>query len=353
MHRTRVNRDIALAVLASGAAALVAAIRPPDALTSDLLRGLLLTYGPPAMLIGGGLAFHFHRKAMARDALARGDGVMLRWRIEPALWRDFLALEARLCAEPNALPNDLPLDPPVPGRGLEVIAGREALQVGDALFTLPRRGEPQVTRATMVRSVTGVTYVELQLFTPQIYGDGSRPPRWSVLRVPVQRGAEREAMGFVAHYESGRPAEPGFLHGRGDGSDADDESVCKRCGFRTHKLISGCPQCHGNLLSRRWARRFGVAMGVLGLGLVVGMAVLLHALLPMLLHPGRSFGSTRFDGGPLAAAMVIAVLGAVLVFGCVAAVHGFRQGRDDGKGPRSWPIALGLAGAVAALAWLV
>ncbi len=326
MRKPHLRRDVALAFAASGLAACVAAFRLPEAMAGEIVRAVLFTYGSSALLFGGGTALHWHLLARARDALARGDEVMARWRIEPALWRDFLALNDRLQQEPQALPGELPLDRPVPAHGFELIAGQAAVQIGEDVIALPRRGEPQVTRATMVRSVTGVTYVELQLYVaPNLVGDNAYPARWSVLRFPVQRGAEREAMRFVAFYEAGRPGTADFFHGRGDGSDAADESSCSHCGFKTHKYLSVCPQCGGSLLSKRWAGRFGIVIGIGGLLITGTMLAVLYSMAPLLLHPGRSIGGTRFAGTAPQAAVVFAILAVVLALGLFFTLYGFWQ----------------------------
>ncbi|MEO5882301.1 MAG: hypothetical protein ABIQ06_07780 [Caldimonas sp.] len=65
-------------------------------------------------------------------------------------------------------------------------------------------------------------------------------------------------------------------------------------------IISVCEKCGGSMLSRRWARRLGVVLFVLGLVLTAGLGYLLWILSAQLMSPGRSFG------GVIAAVVVIA-----------------------------------------------
>jgi hypothetical protein len=101
------------------------------------------------------------------------------------------------------------------------------------------------------------------------------------------------------------------------------------------------------MLSRRWARRFGGVLVVLGLALAIGLGYLLWIMGPMLLNPGVSYGGTRFSGTRLQALLVFAVLGSVFLFGVLATCYGFWQ---IFTGARSMKVIYALVGLVAVAA---
>lgn len=116
-----------------------------------------------------------------------------------------------------------------------------------------------------------------------------------------------------------------FFHGPGDGSDPEDLTACWSCGYRTHQLVEECPACGASMVSRRWARRYGAVLVVLGAFLALGMTWLLLWMLPTLSHPGEYVGGHRFSGTASQARGILALLGAVWVFGVVAFSYGLWQ----------------------------
>ncbi|MCE9657461.1 MAG: hypothetical protein K8R60_02805 [Burkholderiales bacterium] len=326
MRHPRLWRDIALAAAAAGAAAAVAALRLPG-LGQGALQATLFIGGASLALIGGVGALMAWASARTESALKRGDGVMGRWRVEAAVWPDFLALEAKMAAAPEALGNEFSLPRGARDRDLEVIVGQEGVMIGDSVHRLPRHGLPELTMAGLRMEPGTPVCIELHLYYPgHVAGDSSSsPPRRSVLRFPVSPAAEREAAQFVTWCHAGRPGEADFFHGRGDGSDGEDLSTCRSCGWQTHKFVSVCERCGGSLLSKRWARRFGSVLFVLGVLLSGGMAFLLLQIGPMLLHPGASYGGTRFGGTAIQGLLVLLLLGGVAAFGVTTMVYGLLQ----------------------------
>lgn len=333
-------RDVNLAIGAGGLASGVAAFRLPG--VGEALQVVLIVAASTGLLIGicGTIMCWLYGRTQA--ALRRGDGVMARWRVDPAAWPGFLSLEKWMAAPKDAWPNAFTLPKGAETKSLEVIVGQEGVLIGDDVFRLPRRSTPQVTGAGLRAEPGTPVCVELWLYFPPTPNRfGTSPARRLVLRFPTSPTAEAEAARIVTYYHQGRPGEADLFHGRGDGSDAEDLSTCRSCGWQTHKFISVCEKCGGSMLSKRWARRFGGVLFVLGLGLTIGLGYLLWILAPQLLNPGRSFGGSRFSGTPLQALGVFVMLSSVLAFGATTLAYG---AWSMGTGRRNVPLVFRIFG---------
>jgi len=318
MRNPRRARTIALGAAGSGVVAAAAAALP-DA--GDCMRAVLGIAGGLAVVIGGVLAWNWHRDAEAHAALARGEGVLARWRVAPERWRLFVAYDRARDGMPL---NELAPRDDAPGSGVEVIVGKTAMLIGDSVHRLPLHGAPEVSHAALYEGVDPAV-VELRLYRPGTGPEGTaRGPIRTRLTFPVASGALPDARRVVTEF-SARRGEPDFFHGRGDGSDPEDLSKCWSCGFETHVYRSHCPQCGGSLQSRRWSRRFGIVLTLCG-ALITGiMGVVGGNLVPMLLHPGRDFGGTRYAGGPVMAGVVLLILALVGALGVTALGYGVWQ----------------------------
>ena len=268
------SRNVGVAIFASGIVSALAAFALSEDAAGNDVRGALVAYGLTALVFGGGTAVARHLDVRAKDALARSEDVIARWRVEPVSWRAFVAHEQTLDQDFAGAPkNELSIRRSVPEDGIDVIAGRSAIQVGDSIHALPHRGTPEVTHAEFDTSRVRPSYVELQLYYPG-GGQGAagvpRGPTRTVLRFPVATGFEAAAEEIVAHFGGNRPGQPDFFHGKADGSDPEDLTPCHACGDPTHELRSHCPRCGASLQSKRWSRRFRVRLArrVLGTGLV-------------------------------------------------------------------------------------
>lgn len=318
-------RNIALLACLIGAAAAAAPFLLPSAAAGDGLRVTLFALGITGVLFGGATALWGHQAARAKAALDSGEDVIARWRVDTTTWRAFLEADRHARDGLAWLPNELSVDDEVAADGIEVIVGRDAIDVGGSVHVLPRHGAPEVLSAELSEGRGRPDSIELHLRYP---GGGAgasgvqQGPTDTRLAFPVAAGAWRDARHAVAYFAQGRPGKVDFFHGRGDGSDPEDLSMCWSCGYQTHQFRSTCPQCGAGLLSRRWSRRFGSVLTVLGLILTVGMTVLLVKLSPMLSHPGVDYGGSRFAGTPSQALMVWGVLSAVFVFGATATAYG-------------------------------
>lgn len=316
-------RKIALAFFISGCGAAPAAFLLPGISPDSWMRGFLFLYGLMAIIFGGGTALFRHFDVRAKKALARGEDVIARWRVEPDAWNDFIALDRHWNEGHDFVPNELSQPLSVSVEGVEVIVGRSAIQIDQSVHRLTG-GAPEVTSADLHDLRPGV--IELQLYYPG-GGQGAsgvpRPPTRTELRFPVGKGAWREAAMVVAHYRGDTPRKADFLHGPGDGRNQEDLSKCYQCGYETYRLMSHCPQCGWGLQSKRWSRRYGCMLLLMGLFISTIMTLLLIDFGPKLLH--ATTGSTGFSGTAGQGRIALAILGAVEVFGVTTLGYGLWQ----------------------------
>ncbi|MEO8160861.1 MAG: hypothetical protein ABI588_05525 [Arenimonas sp.] len=307
---------------------MLAAFALPAALASDGLRGTLFTLGLMGLIFGGFGALVFQQAVKAKRKLARGDGILARWHLSAAQWRAFLALDAERNAQGERRRNEFSPREEIPEQGVDIVVGDEAIQIDGSLHVLPRHGSPEVTRFDFDDSRVRAPVIEFDLTYPG-GGHGAsgvpQAPTYSLLRFPVPEGGQVEAQRIVAHFGQLSAGKPTFFHGRGDGSDPEDLSTCWKCGLETHRFVSTCERCGAPMQSKRWVRRFGGVLVVLGALLSIGMLVLALNMMPMLLHPGQQVGNSRFTGSPGMALMILGILGAVAVFGVTALGYGIYQ----------------------------
>jgi hypothetical protein len=316
-------RRIALGFFISGCVAAPAAFLVPGLSPASWVRTSLFIYGLMAIIFGGGTALFRHFDVRAKQALARGENVIARWRVESDAWNDFVALDRRWNEGRDFVPNELSEPVSVPAEGVEVMVGRSAIQIDQSVHRLSG-GMPEVTSAELHDLCPGV--IELQLYYPG-GGHGAsgvpRGPTRTALRFPVGKGAWKEAGMVVAHYRGDTPRKADFLHGPGDGGNPEDLSKCYHCGYETYRLMSHCPQCGRGLQSKRWARRYGCMLLVIGLFISAVMTLVLVDFGPKLLHPIT--GSTGFSGTAGEGKLVLVILGAAEVFGVTALAYGLWQ----------------------------
>jgi hypothetical protein len=356
MRNPRHWRNLALAVLASSLLALLLPWMLPPEAAGDGLRGGLFLYGLIA-LFGGGFTFvSAHRDLRAKEALARGEDVIARWRLSPDEWRAFLALNRQRGATDDT-PNELVSREGIPPEGVEVIIGQEAVQVDGSIHRIPLRGTPEVLRADLQDNEGAGAPATIELHLKYEGGarasGGPRPPTYTRLRFPLPGPAWRDARRVVAHFNRDLPGKADFFHGRGDGSDPEDLSKCWSCGFETYKFRSQCERCGASLQSRRWSRRFGLVLVLCGLFITGLMSVVLYFTMPMLMNPGVSMGGSRFSGSPAMAFGVSLVLGAVWAFGATALGYGLWQMATGKRSLKVVKLLLGVFSGLLALAYFL
>lgn len=340
-------RNISWAVFASGMVTAPAAFLLPEAMAGDNARGFLFCYGLMALIFGGWFAMFCHRDLRAKEALARGEDVLARWRIDAETWRAFKALNDEIHQRPGILYNELSIRDEIPAEGIEIIVGSTAIQIDGSIHRFPRRGVPEITHSQLHDNQTGPSYIEFLLYYPGGGEGASGAPMRAVrtaLRFPVVGTAWREARMIVAHYGGLLPGKADFFHGRGDGKDSEDLSKCWSCGYETHTFKSHCPQCGSSLQSRRWSRRYGVVLVICGIILTGLIGTVCYYTVPMLLQPGVEINGMRFSGNAMQSLMVLGVFGLVLAFGITTLCYGLWQIKTGKRNMRVAYFMVGIFG---------
>jgi hypothetical protein len=321
-------RNLALAGFLVGLVLGYAAFALPEGSAGDGARGVMFGIALLGTIFAGPATLICHQALKRKRRLASGEGVMARWRIPAADWRAFLALDSERNARGDRERNEFIPREEVPAQGVDITVGEDAIEIDGSQHSLPRHAAPEVLRFEFDESRVGPSVIEFDLKYPGTGTTASgnlQPPRFSLLRFPVPEGAQREARAIVAHFGQMGPGRETFFHGRGDGSDPEDLTTCWKCGFQTHRFVSGCERCGATMVSKRWARRYGVILILCGLFISVMMSFVLSWTLPALLHPGEEAGGTSFTGSPAMAKFVLLILGTVLVFGLTALGYGIFQ----------------------------
>ena len=315
MRNPKLKRIIGLTLTATGVLALAAAIFLSASTISAAIRLSLVIYGITAVLFPAVTGMLRRTRTRPKTSLAHRENPLARWTLDSATWTHFVYLNEELHAIAGALRNELSVFQHAPNETVEVIVGQSAIEVDGSVHNLKGR---EITNCQLLGG--DLLYIEIDLHTP-----GGDSPVRTTLRFPVAPGARGDAQRVVTHYASGRATPPGFWHGKGDGSDPEDLSKCWSCGYETYRLNSACPRCGNSLQSRRWSRRFGVVVSILGLFLVGMMSAVLYYTLPTLLRPGVKVNGSTFSGSPSQAFFVLAILTSILTFGITILAYGVWQ----------------------------
>jgi hypothetical protein len=312
----------------------------------------LFVFGGMGVAFGGLLALFAHQDVRAKQALGRGEDIIARWRVEAEDWQRFVATDPHWTAHAQGRPNEFSPSERVESNAVEVIVGKAAVQIDDSIHRVSLRSSPEITEARLHDGTPAV--IELLLYYPAYATRfGMRPPRYTALRFPVGQGSLADARHVVAQFRGDLGGEPGFFHGRGDGTDPEDLSKCYNCGYETHKFRSHCPKCGTTLQSRRWSRRYGVLLVIGGLIICGFMGYAIWDMGASLLNPGAPTRGTRFTGTPAKARMILAIFGAVLAFGLTALGYGLWQMFTGRRSKRVIYFAIALAGFLLLLAFVL
>ena len=350
MPRTRFWRGFWYAVAIAGVVAMAAGGIGGEAwFARDLVVGLL-TFGFFALLVGGIFGATLHGQLRQYAKLRRGEDVLAKWRVDPDTWQAFVQQE-REWRDAGFVPNELAIPAKVPAAGVEVIVGRGAVLVGDSLHVIPEHGNPEVLSALLDDSRLRNSFVALELLHHATRA-GHASTRTS-LRFPVADGSLAAARAVTAHFARETPQRPSFMHGPGDGTDPEDETRCWSCGHVTHKLVTACPRCGASMQSKRWARRLGGVLVVLGALLAGGVGFLTWLLWPALTSAAGGTGSVRFNGSPGQARLILALFAAVTTFGAPAFSYGVFQVVTGRRSQRFAKVAGAVIAIAALLAWAV
>ena len=333
-------RTIGLWCLGLGALSLV--LLWAGAGQSTGVRAALIFFGAVGVAFGFWIALFGHQDVRAKQALARGEDIIARWRVGADDWQRFVAADVQWSSHANGRINEFSPSEAAEPNGVEVIVGKAAVQIGDSIHRVSLRSTPEITEARLHDGTPPV--IELLLYYPAYAGPSAvNPARYTALRFPVGHGAVADAQQVVAHFRGNLGGAPDFFHGRGDGTNPEDLSKCYNCGYETHKFRSHCPKCGTVLQSRRWSRRFGLGLVICGVIICGTMGFLLIQMVPSLLNPGVSSGGMRFTGTPAKARIILAIFGAVIAFGLTSLGYGLWQMLTGRRSKRVIYFTLALA----------
>jgi hypothetical protein len=197
MGRPRRARNISFALSLIGVACIAAAwlldkFKHPSWITPGLAGcGINLTIIGLAFAIWGAIDTRRMRR------LREGIDVLAKWTVKPADWQAFLDLNARL----NTIKGNklcvvaARLDPN--SDGVEVIAGKSAILIGEDFHALPLRGIVFIAGPYWHDGPPGCLEFILT-------STGRNTSTWS-LRIPVAKGAEGDARLVYDHYHARVP----------------------------------------------------------------------------------------------------------------------------------------------------
>ncbi len=133
------------------------------------VRGALIFLGAVGVVFGGLLALFRHQDVRAKQALARGEDIIARWRVEAEDWQRFVALNRQWPSGANGRLNEFIPSEAAEPNGVEVIVGKAAVQIGDSIHRVPLRSTPEITEALLHDGTPPV--IELQLYYPAYAGN--------------------------------------------------------------------------------------------------------------------------------------------------------------------------------------
>jgi len=99
----------------------------------------LFFFGAVGVVFGGFVAFFQHQYVRAKQALARGEDIIARWRVEAADWQRFVASDPQWSSHANGRLNEFRPSEAAEPNGVEVIVGKAGVQIGDSIHRLPLR----------------------------------------------------------------------------------------------------------------------------------------------------------------------------------------------------------------------
>ncbi|HEX2862009.1 MAG TPA: hypothetical protein VHN79_10235 [Lacunisphaera sp.] len=187
MRHPRRRRILALVVAGLGVVSVLIALglTAPDGVGS--LKVILGALGATMAIVGAMLALVYHlREARRYDRLRRGDGVLVRWRIDGARWRAFQEMAATLAHAPGALPNELAVPATIPAEGVEVLVSGDAFLVGPDF---------ELVEKNAVARLSGPV-LEIEQRVPV----NRYQTRRVVYRLPAAAGAEADVARLAQHF---------------------------------------------------------------------------------------------------------------------------------------------------------
>ncbi len=110
------------------------------------VRFALIFFGAVGVAFGGVVVLLQHQNVRAKQALARGEDIIARWRVEAEDWQRFLALNRQWPPGANGRMNEfIPSEAAEPD-GVEVIVGKAAVQIGESIHRVSLRSTPEIRK---------------------------------------------------------------------------------------------------------------------------------------------------------------------------------------------------------------
>jgi hypothetical protein len=131
--------------------------------------------------------------------------------------------------------------------------------------------------------------------------------------------------------------------------------VCQawHCGEVYEGTERFCPTCRNVAVPQKRIRRNGMVALACGVFLTGMMVVLTFLLGPTLLAAGQEVDGSTFTGSKSDAMVVLALFGAIGVFGVVAMVAGFNQLRYGRQNWRLFGGMLAVLAVIGVIAWAI
>lgn len=207
-HNTTHKRVIALTIFLAGAAAMTVALIMPDSTGRiftphtgllGVLQGVLVFVG--FMACGWGilsLLLSGPSRPSQSPSLQRGERPIARWTVDAETWRAFVELNDALDRQKGAVPNSAPRSDLPPATGVEIVVAPDGVCVGPDFYAIPL-----LSAEDDFYWLPGPPpYFE---FRTIIRG---RSIHRFLLRFPIARGAEDQAVLARTHFASLRQPPP-------------------------------------------------------------------------------------------------------------------------------------------------
>ena len=264
-------RNVALALAGSGVFICVFGwTRTQGTLSVDMQIGYMV-YAFFSIMFGLIFAIVLHLDANAQRALRRGQDLLARWRVDGPTWRQFLDWYESVDHPKVDWPRGH-----IPKTGVEVLVGKRAFLVDGSIFRLC--GADRVDRASI--SAGPPLCVDLQLRI------AAKTTTWPRMVLPLPQAALGRAQAVLDHFNGLESARQEYVQGPAP---------------------------------KRVAAWFLIVLGLL---VMLGFALLLWDMMPILLQPGVDIGGRRFDASQEDARWMMILLGAFIAGGLTVMLLG-------------------------------
>ena len=128
------------------------------------VRVALFVAGVLGVVFGTMMAVFQHQYVRAKEALARGENIIARWRVEAEDWQRFVAQDPDWSSHAQGRPNEFRPSGAAESNEVKVIVAKAAVQIGESIHRVSLRGTPEITEARLHDGAPPI--IELLLFHP-------------------------------------------------------------------------------------------------------------------------------------------------------------------------------------------